>query len=87
MSETLPLFYDVPVTHNIAPQHRDPSGFLKSPPQMLYAIFSCPFEAMSFARRNSWGPFALNVNRRPWDRRIFEASRVRDYRGVEDAKD
>lgn len=76
----MPFFYDVPRVMDIAP---NAAGI----PRMAFAVFSCPFEAMSYAARNRHlspgGKFPLQVNRRPWARSIFESSRILDYRGCE----
>lgn len=71
------LFYDVPC------------GIVKSKPhdprqyRVLCALFSCPFEAMSFAHRNRHNLPSLGnlcVNRRPWNPDILAATPVLDYR-------
>lgn len=66
------LFYDVPCTLEVSEKYG-----------MKYALFSCPFEAMSFAAargrayRQSW---PLQINRRPWDKNILMCSWIEDYR-------
>lgn len=67
------MFYDVPITGCIDPP------FPGARPSMLYAIFDCPFEAMSFAAKNRYRG-AYDVNRRPWHPETFAKSRIVDYR-------
>lgn len=78
-----PWFYDVPCVLDVTKE--GPAGPLLHPPRMRYAIFSCPFEAMSYASRNRHlspgGP--LQVCFRPWSQVIFDQTRITDLRGIE----
>jgi hypothetical protein len=76
------MFYDVPCVGNITEPTYDPFGN-RVGGKMLYVIFDCPFDAMSFASRNrntySLGN-NLQVNRREWSERAWFNARIVDRR-------
>ena len=79
------MFYDVPCVSNITETTYVHFGD-RVGGKMLYAIFDCPFEAMSFASRNrqqlGFG-FNLQVNRREWSDAAWRNSRIMDFRKKE----
>jgi len=76
------MFYDVPCVGNITEATYDYS-IGRGGGKMLYAIFDCPFEAMSFASRNKTSQgfgFNLQVNYREWSEFAWRGSRILDLR-------
>ena len=76
------MFYDVPCVGNITEPTYGPFGN-RVGGKMLYAIFNCPFEAMSFASRSGISQgfgFNLQVNHREWDESAWCNSRILDFR-------
>ena len=77
------MFYDVPCVGNITDPTFSRLGNRVARGKMLYVIFDCPFEAMSFARKerdNQGLGVNLQVNRREWSDEAWFSSRIVDRR-------
>lgn len=81
------MFYDVPLTLDIS-HPREVQGRIIAGGQMSYAIFDCPFKAMSYAaataRREPYRSAGIRpqVLRRVWGTRAFDKSVILDLRGA-----